>query len=188
LRRRPEIRQAAMRIQNAGISIEMGEFALLPTLDLEGKFGVEGFGTEFDDSLTSFNKFENLNYGFSMRFSVPLQNSAARGSLTRAEINKRNAILSAREAETGVILEVANAVRQIKSARRAVNAAEEARSLQTETYEAEQERQRAGLATTFEVKQALQSLTDAELALVKTRITLERARLQLQKASGDLGR
>lgn len=188
LRRRPEIRQAAMRIQNAGISIEMGEFGLLPTLDLEARFGVEGFGVEFDDSLTSFNKFENLNYGFSMRFSVPLQNSAGRAALTRAEINKRSAILSARDAETSVILEVANAVRQIKSARRAVDAAEESRRLQFETHQAEVERQEAGLATTFEVKQAQQDLTDAELALVKTRITLERARLQLQKATGELGR
>jgi outer membrane protein TolC len=188
LRRRPEIRQAAKRIENAGISIDMSEFGLLPTLDLESEFTVKGFGVEFDDALTNYNTFENLTYGFTLRFSVPLQNSAARANLTRAEISKRNAILSARETETGVILEVAGAVRQIKSTRRAVNAAEEARRLQTETYEAEQERQRAGLATTFEVKQALQDLTTAELQLVNAKINLERARLQLQKATGELGR
>ena len=78
---------------------------------------------EFDDSLTSWSKFENLTYGFTLRLSVPLQNSAARANLTKSEIAKRNAILNARETETGIILEVANAVRQIKSTRRAVNAA-----------------------------------------------------------------
>ena len=188
LRRRPEIRQAAKRIENAGISIEMGEYGLLPSLDLDTELTVRGFGKEFDDSLTSYNELKNLEYGFNLRFGVPLQNSAARSSLARAEINKRNAILSAREAETGVILEVASAVRQIKSTRRAVNASEESRRLQVETYEAEQERQRAGLATSFEVKTALNDLTQAELALVKSKISLERARLQLQKATGELGR
>lgn len=188
LRRRPEIRQAAMRIRNAGISIEMSEYGLLPSLDLAGFFGVDGFGTEFDDSLESFNSFDNLNYGFELRFGVPIQNSAARAALARAEVAKRNAILSAREVETGVILEVAAAVREIKASRRAVDAAEEALRLQTETYEAEQERQRAGLATAFEVKQALNDLTRAELDVVNARIVLERARLQLQKATGELGR
>lgn len=188
LRRRPEIRQAAMRIRNAGISIDMSEYGLLPTLDLEAFFGVDGFGTEFDDALTSFNKFENLNYGFELRFGVPIQNSAARASLARAEIAKRNAILAARDVETGVILEVAAAVREIKASRRAVDAAEEALRLQSETYEAENERQRAGLATAFEVKQALNDLTRAELDVVNARIVLERARLQLQKSTGELGR
>ncbi|MBZ0136092.1 MAG: TolC family protein [Planctomycetes bacterium] len=188
LRRRPEIRQAAMRIKNSGISIDMAEYGLLPSLDLSGNFGVDGFGQEFDDSLTSFNKFENLNYGFELRFGVPIQNSAARAQLARSEIAKRNAILTARDVETGVILEVAQAVREIKSSRRSVDAAEEARRLQAETYEAEQERQRAGLATAYEVKQALNDLTQAELDLVNARIVLERARLQLQKSTGELGR
>jgi outer membrane protein len=188
LRRRPEIRQAAMRIRNAGISIDMSEYGLLPSLDLSGFFGVEGFGREFDDSLESYGDFKNLNYGFELRFGVPIQNSGARAQLARSEVAKRNAILAARDAETGVILEVAGAVRQIKSARRAVDAAEEARSLQSETYDAEQERQRAGLATAFEVKQALNDLTRAELDLVNARINLERARLQLQKSTGELGR
>ncbi|MCG3183955.1 MAG: hypothetical protein ICCCNLDF_02066 [Planctomycetes bacterium] len=188
LRRRPEIRQAAKQIENAGLSIEMSEYGLLPTLDLETDFTVKGFGVEFDDSLNSWDDFENLEYGFALKFGVPLQNSAGRASLSRSEINKRSAILSARETETNVILEVANAVRQIKSARRAVNASEESRRLQVETYEAEQERQKAGLATSYEVKQALNDLTQAELDLVKSKIGLERARLQLQKATGELGR
>jgi outer membrane protein TolC len=188
LRRRPEIRQAAKQIENAGISIDMSQYDLLPTLDVDGEITVNGFGKDFDKSFSSYNDFSNLKYGFNLKFGVPLQNSAARSSLTRAEINKRNAILSARETETGVILEVAAAVRQIKSARRAVNAAEESRNLQSETYQAEQERQKAGLATSFEVKQALNDLTQAELALVKAKINLERARLQLQKSTGELGR
>ena len=188
LRRRPEIRQAAMRIKNAGISIDMSEYGLLPSLDLSAFFGVDGFGVEFDDSLTSFNKFENLNYGFELRFGVPIQNSAARANLARAEIAKRNAILAARDIETSVILEVAAAVREIKASRRAVDAAEEALRLQSETYDAEEERQRAGLATAFEVKQALNDLTRAELDVVNARIVLERARLQLQKSTGELGR
>ncbi|MCA8944908.1 MAG: TolC family protein, partial [Planctomycetes bacterium] len=188
LRRRPEIRQAVKRIENAGISIEVNEYGLLPTLDLETEFTVNGYGEEFDNSLDSWNRFENLRYGFSLNFGIPLQNSAGRSALSKAEIAKRNAILTARETETGVILEVAAAVRQIKSARRAVNASEESRRLQNETYEAEQERQKAGLATSYEVKQALNDLTQAELDLVKSKIALERARLQLQKSTGELGR
>jgi outer membrane protein TolC len=188
LRRRPEIRQARKRIENAGIRIEMSEYDLLPDLAVEGEFGVSGFGETVDDSLTNYNRFRNLTYGVRGTFSVPIQNSAARAQLMRSELNKRTAILAARDAETGIILEVAGAVRQMRSARRAVDAAEEAARLQTETYAAEEERQRAGLATSFEVKQALNDLASAELELVRARISLERARLALQKATGELGR
>ncbi|MBK8206369.1 MAG: TolC family protein [Planctomycetes bacterium] len=188
LRRRPEIRQAAKRIESAGIRVEMGEYGLLPTLDLEGSFGNDGSGVTFDDSWESFFDFKNLNYGFNLNFSVPIQNSAARAALTQAEINKRSAILSARDTETTIILEVAQAVRNITTARRAVDAAEEAFRLQDETHDAEMERQKAGLATSFEVKQALNDLTNAELEVVKARIGMERSRLQLQKATGDMGR
>jgi outer membrane protein len=188
LRRRPEIRQARKRIENAGIRIEMSEYGLLPTLDVEGTFGNRGIGRDFDDSWENFMEFRNLNYGFGLNFSVPIQNSAARASMTQAEISKRSAILAARDTETGVILEVAAAVRSMRTARLAVEAAEEARRLYAETHEAEQDRQRAGLATSFEVKQALNDLIAAEVDLVKARIAMERGRLELQKATGELGR
>lgn len=188
LRRRPEIQQAIKRIENAGISIEMGEYGLLPTLDLETEVGVSGFGSEFDDALSSFNRFENLRYGFTLNFGVPLQNSAGRSALSKAEIAKRNAILSARETETGVILEVVAAVREIKSARSAVDASQEAWRLQDETYKAEVERLKAGLATTYEKRQAENDLVQASVDLVRSQVGLERARLQLQKSTGELGR
>jgi outer membrane protein len=188
LRRRPEIRQARQRILNAGIALDMSEFELLPQLEINADFGVRGFGDTFEDSWDNYTRFRSINYGMGATFSVPLQNSAARASMMRSELGKRRAILLARETETTIILEVAQAVRQLSSARRAIDAAEEAARLQTETYAAEQERQRSGLATSFEVKQALSDLTTAELNLVKARIALERSRLELQKATGELGR
>lgn len=186
LRRRPEIKQARQRILNSGIDVEMGEYGLLPTLDLETFFGTEGFGKEFDDSLESFNKFENLRYGFRVNFGVPIQNSAARGTLMRAELNKRAALLSARDMETGIILEVAKAVRDIRSARQALESASEALTLQRETHTAEIERQRAGLATSFEERQAANELRQAELNELKARVGLQRSKLALQKATGEL--
>lgn len=188
LRGRPEILQARKRIENAGISIQMGEHGLLPTLDLVGEFGVNGSGKEFDDSLESFNEFENLKYGFSLEFSVSLQNRAARAALTRAEIEKRNALLSARQTETDIILEVAGAVRNIRSAREAVGASDEAYTAQDETWKAAKERADADLATPFEVQQALKDRTAASLNQLKARITLQKARLALMKSTGEMGR
>jgi outer membrane protein TolC len=187
LRRRPEIRQAVMRIQNAGIRIDMSEYGLLPSLDLEGEFGINGAGEDFDEGWESHNKFENLRYGFGLRLSVPLQNSAARSALMQAELNKRSAILAARDVETGIILEVAAAVREITSTRRATEAAQESASIAEENYLAEQQRQSAGLGTSYELKQSETELTEAKLELVRARIDLRRARLQLQKATGELG-
>lgn len=188
LRRRPEIAQARKRIENAGISIEMSEYGLLPTLDVEAQFGVNGSGKQADDALDSFNEFKNLKYGFNVQFSVPLQNRAARSNLTKSEISKRNAILSARETETGIILEVAGSVRNIRSAREAVDAASEARNLQVETYTTAVQRENADLATPFEVSQARKDKTAAEINESRARINLQRARLALLKATGELGR
>ncbi|MBE7491266.1 MAG: TolC family protein [Planctomycetes bacterium] len=190
LRRRPEILQARKRIENAGISIQMGEHGLLPTLDLVGEFGVNGSGREFDDSLNSYDDFENLKYGFSLEFSVSLQNRSARAALTRAQINRRNALLAARQTETDIILEVAAAVRGIRSAREAVAAAEESFKAQDEIFKATSERAdpRIGLATPFEVDQARKDRTAASINHAKARIGLQKARLALMKATGEMGR
>lgn len=188
LRRRPEIQQAVKRIENAGISIKMTEHGLLPTLDLEGHFGVNGSGSDADASFQSYNDFENIEYGFGLSFSVPLQNRAARANRTRADIGRRNAILAARETETTIILEVVAAVRNIKSSRSAVAAAMDGQRLQEETYKAAQERETAGVGTPFEVKQASNDRTEANLNLSRARIALQRSRLGLMKATGELGR
>ncbi len=188
LRRRPEIRQARKRVENSGIAIRIGEYGLLPTLDLEGHVGNSGSGVEFEESWENFFELKNLRYGFALNFSVPLQNSAARANLTQAELNRRSAILAARDVETNVILEVNSAVRALRTSRRAVEAATKARTSAFARHEAEQERQRAGLSTGFDVKRVQNELTAAELELVKARIELERARMQLQRATGEMGR
>ncbi|MHC4841873.1 MAG: TolC family protein, partial [Planctomycetota bacterium] len=133
LRRRPEITQSRKRIENAGINIDVAEYGLLPTLDLNLDFGVNGFGKSSGDSVDSLMEFKNTSYGFGVTFGIPLQNRRARSGAKLADIEMRNAILAARELETGIILEVNGAVRQVRSARRQVESASEARRLQEET-------------------------------------------------------
>lgn len=187
LRRRPEISQSRKRIENASINIDMAEYGLLPTLDFNMDFGLTGFGKDSGDSFDNIMEFKNTSYGFGVTFGVPLQNRAARSGATLADIEMRSAILAARDMETAIIIEVNGAVREIRSAQRQVESASEARRLQVETHKAEQERQRAGLATPFEVKQALNDLTNAELVLVKARIALQLAQLALKRSTGELG-
>lgn len=188
LGRRPEIQAAIRQVENAGVSVRMADYSLLPSLDIEAELAVNGYGENTNDSVESFTDLDNTRWGIGLVFSVPLQNRAARAGRETAEANRRIAILNAREVETGVILEVASAVRQIESARKGVIAAQEAARLADETYRAERERQEAELATAFEVKQAFNDLTAAERDLVAARIDLEKARLALLKASGELGR
>src|SRR5690606_23778398 len=66
LRRRPEIRQARKRVENSGIAIRIGEYGLLPTLDLEGHVGNSGSGVEFEESWENFFELKNLRYGFAL--------------------------------------------------------------------------------------------------------------------------
>lgn len=186
MRKRPEISAARKAIENAGLAISRDEYGLLPTLDFSGSFGINGSGKTANDSIDNYLEFENLEYGFGLTFGVPLQNRAARASLDSSVIRKRQAILDAREAETNVIMEVAAAVRGINSAKRGVAAAQEARDFADATHKAEIERNKAGLATAFEVKQALNDLTAAERDLIRARIEAEKARLTLLKATGDL--
>ncbi len=187
LRKRPEIAAARKGIENAGLAITRDEYDLLPTLDLSGDFTVNGLGATASDSFESYTDFTNLNYGFALTFGVPLQNRAARAGLDASVIRKRQAILDAREAETDVIMEVAAAVRGISSAIRGVLAAQEAYGFANDTHKAEVERNKAGLATAFEVKQALNDLTAARRDLVRARVEFEKAKLALLKATGELG-
>ncbi|MCC6574227.1 MAG: TolC family protein [Planctomycetes bacterium] len=188
LGRRPEIAAARKTVDLSGLSIEINEWGLLPTLDVEGEFAVAGFGVTSNDSFENYGDFDNLRYGVGFTFGVPIQNRRARGALEQAVVNKRNAILAARDAETGVIIEVAAAVRLIETGREALRAARKAQELASETYKAVQERQAADLATAFEVNQAQNDLTAAKRDFAKATVDVEKAYLALRKATGEMGR
>jgi len=132
-------------------------------------------GLSYSDSMASR---EFLSFDVGLVLEVPLGNRAARARLTRAQLVRSQAEARLRAAESAAATAVRDALRDLESRRRQIDAAAEATRLAVEQLEAERERLRADKSTTYQVLLQEGDLTlarNSELrALLDYRVALAR--------------
>ena len=110
---------------------------------------------------------------------VPLDNAAAKADYSQAKVNAEAARLSLRQTEENVTLEITQSVNNLKAALKAIEATRVARELAEENVRNQQARYDVGLATTKDLIDFQDRLTQAEQAEIAalTTYTIEQARL-----------
>ncbi len=186
LDRRPEVRQIRRQRANQDITIARAGNDRLPRLDLTGRAFL--LGTE--DSLADANRqarggdFYELIAGFV--FEWPLESSAARGALNRAELEKRRLHLQERNLENQILVEVREAVRSIKTNEKRIEATRRARILAREQLDGEMTRRDQGLSTTYRVLDVQEDLVLARTNELKSMIDYHLSLQRLQQVTGTL--
>ena len=110
---------------------------------------------------------------------IPLDNAAAKADFSQAKVNAEAARLSLRQTEENVTLEITQSVNNLKAALKAIEATRVARELAEENVRNQQARYDVGLATTKDLIDFQDRLTQAEQAEIAalTTYTIELARL-----------
>jgi len=215
LRRRPELLQSRLAVDDAELMESLAENQALPRFDLVAGYTMRGLsGTpktvgdtlrlgqpsgadpnapatgDFGDSLDSSKDFFRAggNQGFSVigRVEVPIGNRTGRSLATQRSIELRRARTLLARQRQGIILDVRNAVRQIESSERAVESARRLQQAVTESLRAEQERLRLGDSTPFQVLQFEEDLAEAERQLIGALTGHRNAVTALEAAQGTL--
>ena len=177
---RPDYRAVLARIDQATWRLALAENDLSPRLDLRGEVGKDvgsvGLGGPSRTPLEAAVGF---------RFSVPLQNRAAKGRVAEARAEIEALGQRSRFLRDQITVEVQGIVIAVGAAERLAAIADEERQLAERLATAERRRFELGSADFFLVNQREETATDARVRLVDAQARIASARAELAAATAD---
>lgn len=116
LRRRPEIYQALLSLDNTAIRRRVAENGLLPQLDLRAQFALSDLDDSFGDSFSNAYGFSRQSWLVGLNFELPIGNRAAEATRNERRIQQFQATIAYQNTVQGVIGEVRTSLRRAKEA------------------------------------------------------------------------
>jgi outer membrane protein TolC len=203
LRDRPELAESDIDLINRQISRKAARNALLPSLSLAGFYGGSGLAgplnplynipgvsnsstLPLDYSGALENAFNNTapDYFIGMNLNIPLRNRVAKSDQYRSELEYRQAELRREQLRKQIRIEVRNAQYTLEQTAARVDAARKGRDLAQRTFEIMQKEQTLGAGSTYQTMTAQRDLAVAELDLVTAMTVYEKAKVELDRATG----
>ena len=185
--KRPDLEQTRIDLKNKDLDISYAKNQLLPELSFEASYWSPGIsGTQiiyppddpFGDPITTiagkssdalkdaFNfRYKNWTVGFTL--SIPLNTLISRAAYAQARVEKEQTILQLQNQEQQAYLEIKNALRDVETNYKRVQARKVARELAEKKLEAEEEKLKVGLTTNYFVLQYQNDLANALAAELK---------------------
>ena len=201
LENRPELSESAVDLLNRQISRKTARNALLPSLSVEGYYGGTGLGGPANPAFTQgpvtsilptdlggtiLNAYNNSapDYFVGLNLNIPLRNRAAKADQYRSELEYRQAELLLEQLKKKVRIEVRNAQYALEQNAARVDSARKARDLAQRTFEITKKEQDLGSGSSFQTLSAQRDLALAQLDFVTATTTYERAKVELDRATG----
>ncbi len=158
---RPELVQAKLDVEKAGIQLKYNRNQLFPELDVFGTVGYNGSGREFSDALFDVQQRNQLSYSMGGSLTFPLANIGARNNYKSAKVSLQQVVLTLKKLEQGVMVDIDNDIGTIRANYDQVQATRTARQYQESALDAEQKKLENGKSTTYTVLQVQRDLTVA---------------------------
>ena len=198
LRNRPELLETDVDLANRQISRQAARNALLPSLALVGFYGGSGLAglVPSDVTVTSTaptdliggweNAFNNSSpdYYVGLNLNIPFRNRVAKADQYRSELEYRQAGLRKEQLRKQIRIEVRNAQYALEQSRARVDSARKARDLAQRTFEITKKEQDLGSGSSYQTMTAQRDLSLSELDLVNAMTVYEKARVELDRATG----
>ena len=179
---RPDYIQSQLQIASREVDRRVAKNQLLPQLDVVGTGRVSGFGENPGESIGNIPDGEGYEWLVGLQFEYPLGNRLAQNELERRKLELRQARVDQRRVERTIVREIRQAVRDIETAIQRVEVARATVVLARTQLEAEQEKFRLGLSTSFNVLTFQEDLTRARSQEIQalSDYNVELARLDLR--------
>src|SRR6202142_4126088 len=205
LQDRTELAESDIDLVNRQISRKAVTNALLPSLSLVGFYGGSGLAgplnpiynpvlagapnmssvpTNFAGALD--NAFNNSapDYYIGLNLNIPIRNRVAKADQYRSELEYRQSELRREQLRKQIRIEVRNAQYAMEQSRARVESALKGRDLAERTFEITKKEQDLGAGSSYQTMTAQRDLSVAELDLVTAMTTYQKARVELDRATG----
>ncbi|MGB3209154.1 MAG: TolC family protein [Desulforhopalus sp.] len=184
LKTRPDIKAADLLIEAAKFAEEKAQNDIRPDLSLVGGVGLAGTSDSYGDSLdNSLSDPDNL-WQVGVTFSIPLENSAARGNYRQAKASYNRAKTNAELLRQQIRRTVRTTVRDVQLAIKALDATRKTSLATLKRLEAEQAKFDSGRSTTLDVLTAQEAYSQALSQENLTKITYANTLAELDRIQG----
>jgi outer membrane protein TolC len=156
---RPDLLQARLNVEKQGIQLKFDNNQLYPELDLVGSYGYNGAGGNFGDTFNQINQANQPFWSYGASLSMPLSNVGARNNYKADKVTLKQLLLTLKQLEQTIMVDIDNAVKQAQSDYQSVEASRQARVYAEAALDAEQKKYNVGKSTTFTVLQLQNTLT-----------------------------
>ena len=186
LEKRPDYLRKKEFLESQNIRLKYTYNQLFPLLDVVGTYGRNGLGATLSDSLETIgqNKFEK--WGGAVVFTVPLTRTYERSAHKIQKVNVQSAVLDLKLTEEGVVRDIDDAIKKIRSAYAAIDSTREARVFAEAALDAEQKKLENGKSTNFQVLQLQDKLTQARAAEISALTAYNKALYDLYFREGSI--
>jgi len=206
MQKRTDLKISQIGLKNQELGLAYTKNQLLPSLNLSARYwspGVSGTqiiyqGNPLDGIVLNRNaqsasqalkdafNFKYKNWSVSLSLNIPLSNMISRASAAQAQLNMDQALLSLKNQEKQVVLEIRTAVRSLDTTYKQLQAYRVARELAEQKLQAEEERLRVGLSTNYFVLQYQRDLTTARVSELNAIISYNLAQVGLDRSMGTI--
>jgi len=200
----PDLKMKKKNIETSELNFSVAKNQILPGLDLQVSYwspGLSGdriiygdnpflgpIGEEkgsASDSIRDAFRFLYTNWTVGLTLSIPLSNLTTKADYARARMEMKKGQIELKNLKKQVFLEVKNAIRDIETNFKRVQAYRLARELAEKRLEAEVKKLGVGLTTNYFVLQYQEELANQSSMELKSLIDYNLALARLEKAVGE---
>lgn len=182
---RPDLLQARLDAERQGIQLKYDRNQLFPELDLVGSYGFNGAGSEYDGTIDQYGRGNRPFYSYGAQLSMPLGNMGARNNYKASKATLQQVLLTLKQTEQNVMVQIDNAVKNAESKYQSVEATKQARIYAEAALDAEQKKYNVGKSTTFTVLQLQNNLTAARSQEIRALADYNEALANLAQQEGS---
>ncbi len=186
LEARPDLKQTDFSIDQLQESVIQAQNTLRLKLDFSSTLTLRGVDNRFQGSAGDTLSGDTPSASAAITLTWPFGRRAARAGLKRAELELQRARLRRRDQVNGIIVEVRQAHRRMRTALEEIAATRQELVAARESVVGERKRLGRGSTTLLEVARLEENQTAAELRLVQSQTELETARIDILQATGTL--
>jgi outer membrane protein TolC len=186
LEHRPDYLQAKKEVERRQLVVQFTRNQLLPQMDLQGSYGVNGLRREYWPAYSEALEWRNPQWSVGVVISIPLGAKRERANHAAAKLESERALLNLKRAEQNLFVEVDNAAAAVQTNFKRIAAAGEAKRLAEEKLAAEKKKLDAGTSTSFFVLQFQQDLARARANQLRAILDYNKSLIDLYYAEGTL--
>ncbi|MBI5143490.1 MAG: TolC family protein, partial [Candidatus Omnitrophica bacterium] len=181
---RPDYEAAKIDLKNKEISVVFNKNGMLPIVDLTGSYGLNGLGKNYEKDLGHIGGGKYPDWVIGVKVSMPLGSDEEKGRYEKSKLEKAQALINFKRLEQKIILEVRDAVRNVKIRYRVLEASSIAKEAEGKNYEAQETRFSAGLVSTLDILTYQERLSKANANYIKSVIDYNISLIELARTEG----
>ena len=186
LQSRPDYLQDLTVIERQKLRLAVSRNAMLPALDLNAAYRLNGSGRSYDRNWRELGKAEAFGWQVGLNLAYPIKNRAARTDYQRTEIELKRSQLSLESLKSRIITEIRSTMGRVQTNRKRIDVAKMTVEMNELKLRKEEEKFRNHLSTSFLVLQYQADLANTRNLYNKALMDYTLSILDLRQSRGTL--